>query len=172
MLILSSKGIMCLHLKWWYKQYTQCVIKWIKSDYKIIIIKQYCSFMFENDYECKRKYLKSSKCFKMLIVQQWLFSKAVIMLIFFTFSFIFSIFKWWYRIYKDFPGGPVVKNPPLQCRRHEFNPWLGNHNSHMPQSKQLNVCHNYWACEPQPDNPWATAKKYHMLQLRPDAANK
>ena len=90
------------------------MIKWIKSGYKIIIIKQYCSFIFENDYECKRKYLKISKCFRMLIVQQWLFSK-VWSCFFFTSSFIFSIFKWWYRIYKDFPGGPVVKNPPCNA---------------------------------------------------------
>ena len=26
-------------------------------------------------------------------------------------------------VYEDFPGGPVVKNPPMQCRGHGFNPW-------------------------------------------------
>ena len=31
--------------------------------------------------------------------------------------------KWWGR---DFPGGPVVKTPHFQCRRHGFDSWLGN----------------------------------------------
>ena len=26
----------------------------------------------------------------------------------------------------DFPGGPVVKTPCLQCKGHRFDPWLGN----------------------------------------------
>ena len=26
----------------------------------------------------------------------------------------------------DFPGGPEVKNPALQCRGHESYPWLEN----------------------------------------------
>lgn len=26
----------------------------------------------------------------------------------------------------DFPGGTVVKTPYFQCRRHSFDPWLGN----------------------------------------------
>ena len=25
----------------------------------------------------------------------------------------------------DFPGGPVVKNPPANARRHRFDPWVG-----------------------------------------------
>ena len=28
--------------------------------------------------------------------------------------------KW---VLGDFPGGPVVKTPPFQCRGREFNPW-------------------------------------------------
>ena len=35
----------------------------------------------------------------------------------------------WRRIKKgpwDFPSGPVVKTPHFHCRRHRFNPWLGN----------------------------------------------
>ena len=27
---------------------------------------------------------------------------------------------------KDFPGGPMVKTPCSQCKRPEFDPWLGN----------------------------------------------
>ena len=27
--------------------------------------------------------------------------------------------------YMDFPGGPVVKIPHLQCREHGFDPWSG-----------------------------------------------
>ena len=26
---------------------------------------------------------------------------------------------------KDFPGGPVDKNPPAQCKGHKFDPWSG-----------------------------------------------
>ena len=26
----------------------------------------------------------------------------------------------------DFPGGPVVKNPPSNAEGHGFDPWLGN----------------------------------------------
>ena len=26
---------------------------------------------------------------------------------------------------QDFPGGPVVKNPPANARRHGFDPWSG-----------------------------------------------
>ena len=29
-------------------------------------------------------------------------------------------------IYKDFPGGPVAKTLPSQCRGHGFDPWSGN----------------------------------------------
>ena len=28
--------------------------------------------------------------------------------------------------FRDFSGGPVVKTPHSQCRRHRFNSWLGN----------------------------------------------
>ena len=27
---------------------------------------------------------------------------------------------------RDFPSGPVVKTPHLQCRGHGFDPWSGN----------------------------------------------
>ena len=27
---------------------------------------------------------------------------------------------------RDFPAGPVVKNPRFHCRGHRFDPWLGN----------------------------------------------
>ena len=27
---------------------------------------------------------------------------------------------------RDFPGGPLVKNPHSQCRGPRFNPWSGN----------------------------------------------
>ena len=33
---------------------------------------------------------------------------------------LYKINKW------DFPGGPVGKEPALQCRGHGFNPWSGN----------------------------------------------
>ena len=29
-------------------------------------------------------------------------------------------------IFRNFPGGPVVKNPCFRWRGHRFNPWLGN----------------------------------------------
>ena len=28
--------------------------------------------------------------------------------------------------YWEFPGGPVVRDPPFHCRGHRFDPWLGN----------------------------------------------
>ena len=27
---------------------------------------------------------------------------------------------------RDFPGGPVVKNPPYNAGDHRFDPWSGN----------------------------------------------
>ena len=29
-------------------------------------------------------------------------------------------------LFGDFPGGPVAKTPLGQCKRHGFNPWVGN----------------------------------------------
>ena len=39
----------------------------------------------------------------------------------------------------DFPGSPVVKTLCSQCRRHGFNPWLGNKNPicHVAQPKKI-----------------------------------
>ena len=33
---------------------------------------------------------------------------------------------------RNFPGGPVIKNPHCHCRRHRFNPWSGELRSCMP----------------------------------------
>ena len=30
------------------------------------------------------------------------------------------------KVLGDFPGCPVVKNSPSNCREHRFNPWSGN----------------------------------------------
>ena len=30
------------------------------------------------------------------------------------------------HVWGEFPGGPVVKTLPIQCRGHGFNPWLAN----------------------------------------------
>ena len=53
---------------------------------------------------------------------------------------------------EDFPGGPVVKNPPAscQCRGHEFNPWSGNEDPTCLGATKP-ILHNHWAriLEPQ-----------------------
>ena len=147
------------------------MIKWIKSGYKIIIIKQYCSFIFENDYECKRKYLKSSKCFKMLIVQQWLFSKVgsclsfLLSPLYFLFSsddieyIRISLVVQWLRIH-----------PEMQ------KTWV---QSLVGEPRFPHAAEQTTTCVPQLLSPWTTTresvghtKKCHTLQLRPDAANK
>ena len=33
----------------------------------------------------------------------------------------------------DFPGGPVVKNPPFHCREHGFDPWV----LHIPLKEDI-----------------------------------
>ena len=43
----------------------------------------------------------------------------------------------------DFPGGPVIKNLPANCRGHGFNPWPGK----IPHAvEQLSLC----ATNPEP----------------------
>ena len=47
----------------------------------------------------------------------------------------------------DFSGGPVVGIHCLQCRGHEFNPWLGELGSHRPCStakKKVAALGSYW----------------------------
>ena len=47
---------------------------------------------------------------------------------------------WSCGIFWDFPGYPVVKTPPFQCRRCKFDPWSGNLNpacaQHDPSKKR------------------------------------
>ena len=31
-----------------------------------------------------------------------------------------------YKLYRDFPGGPVVRTPHFHYRGHKFDPWSGN----------------------------------------------
>ena len=40
-------------------------------------------------------------------------------------------------VFRDFPGGPVVKTLPAQCKGHRFNPWSVN----IPHAaEQLSLC--------------------------------
>ena len=47
----------------------------------------------------------------------------------------------------DFPGGPVIKNPPANAGDLGSSPSPGR--SHMLRETKL-LCHNYWACAPEP----------------------
>ena len=39
----------------------------------------------------------------------------------------FEVMKGWAQLLAlDFPGGPVVKTLPFQCKGHGFDLWLGN----------------------------------------------
>ena len=60
---------------------------------------------------------------------------------------------------KDFPGGPVIKNPPVNEGEMGSIPALGR--SHMPQGKSATgqiMHHSYWthmiAWEPQLQSLW------------------
>ena len=62
----------------------------------------------------------------------------------------------------DFPGGPVVKNPPANTQDMGFIPGPGR--SHMAKSKEP-MYHNYWAhtLEPTGCNSWACRPQYWSL---------
>ena len=47
----------------------------------------------------------------------------------------------------DFPGGPVVKTPCSQCRRLEFNRWLGNKIPHTVQTDQKEISTYEWTAQ-------------------------
>ena len=51
----------------------------------------------------------------------------------------------------NFPGGPVVKNPPANAGDTGSTPGLGR--SHMPRATKPK-CHNYWAYDLQQEKPW------------------
>ena len=63
-----------------------------------------------------------------------------------TSSFPFSLKGWCFPSsnsnlnFSDFPGSPVVKNPPANAGDTGFKPWSGK----IPHA----VSHNYWACTP------------------------
>ena len=60
-----------------------------------------------------------NKCYSQLILKTA--SALCIMVFFFCPNFFF-----FYKIAdRFFPAGPVVKNPPSQCRGYRFDPWAG-----------------------------------------------
>ena len=66
---------------------------------------------------------------------------------------------------KDFPGGPVVKNPPANTGGREFDPCSGKH---PPCFGQLRAC--VTATEPVRQSPWtATREAVSVRSLCPTA---
>ena len=60
---------------------------------------------------------------------------------------------------RDFPGGPVVKNPPSSAGDAGSIPGQGTKIPHA--AGQLSPCHNYWACMPQLESPRTLEPVHH-----------
>ena len=69
--------------------------------------------------------------------------------------------RWW-RILGDFPGSPVVKNPPSNAGNAALIPHQGTKIPHA--MGQLSPPHNYWACAPQRESPSAANYRAHALR--------
>ena len=95
------------------------------------------------------------------------------------FTVLFSFFK--LRMYMDFFGGPVVENPPGQCRGHGFDLWSGK----IPQAtEQLSPCattadaQTPIACAPQQEKPqqweartWQLEKAFAAMKTQSATEN-
>ena len=57
---------------------------------------------------------------------------------------------WSCGIFWDFPGYPVVKTPPFQCKWRKFDPWSGNLNP---------ACCSAWPLQKKKENIW------HILSI-------
>ena len=68
---------------------------------------------------------------------------------------------------KDFPGGPVVKNPLCNAEDPSLTPDQGTKIPHAVATEP--TCHDSRACEPS-ESPRTTARQAGMPQLRPGTA--